>query len=51
VRAPLVDVTAAMDEQPRSRSVSLRVVPAGTAAASRADACAPDPYDDTGAWP
>jgi Fe-S-cluster-containing dehydrogenase component len=27
---PLVDVTAAMDERPRERSVVLRVVPSGT---------------------
>jgi Fe-S-cluster-containing dehydrogenase component len=50
VRAPLVDVTAAMDERPRSRAVSLRVLPAGTAAAPSAGD-AHDPYADTGAWP
>ena len=27
-RAPHVDVTAAMDEQPRSRAVTLKVIPA-----------------------
>jgi hypothetical protein len=51
VRVPLVDVTAAMDERPRSRSVSLRVVPTDAATTGRADGEAPDPYADTGAWP
>jgi hypothetical protein len=30
-RAPIVDVTAAMDEQPRERSLMLRTVPPGAA--------------------
>ncbi|HET9359598.1 MAG TPA: hypothetical protein VFO58_07610, partial [Vicinamibacterales bacterium] len=51
VRAPLVDVTSAMDERPRSRSVSLRVVPADAGATTRADEDASDPYADTGTWP
>jgi len=43
-QAPLVDVTAAMDEQPRPRAISLRVVPADTAGRRPADVA--DPYAD-----
>ena len=41
--APHVDVTAAMDEQPRGRAVSLKVLPesAGVAATGDADS---DPF-------
>jgi hypothetical protein len=37
--APLVDVTAAMDEQPRSRAVSLKVV------SGPVEAPVPPPYE------
>jgi hypothetical protein len=33
-RAPLVDVVSAMDEQPRSRAVSLNMLPAPPASAT-----------------
>jgi Fe-S-cluster-containing dehydrogenase component len=36
-RQPWVDVTAAMDEQPRERAVTLKVVPAGAAGDPFAD--------------
>jgi len=38
---PLVDVTAAMEERPRSRAVSLKVVPAPAGGATPADS---DPF-------
>jgi Fe-S-cluster-containing dehydrogenase component len=43
-RAPLVDVTAAMDEQPRQRAISLKVVPADTGPMGATDVA--DPYQD-----
>jgi hypothetical protein len=43
-RQPWVDVTSAMDERPRERSVVLRVVPTGPGAdQTRSDA---DPFAD-----
>jgi len=46
-RQPLVEVTAAMEERPRERSVMLRVVPAPAAADAPAPPRAqPDPGDD-----
>jgi Fe-S-cluster-containing dehydrogenase component len=44
-RRPYVDITAAMDERPRERAVSLNVIPAaGTAPEPPTDATAFDPF-------
>src|SRR5687768_8949647 len=43
IRTPLVDVVSAMDEQPRSRAVSLKVLP-GVALSADAGAADDDPF-------
>jgi hypothetical protein len=46
-RAPHVDVVAAMDEQPRNRAVSLKMV-SGPAGAQPSTAVESDPFDEIG---